>query len=122
MKIEQAIETFKDINEYEGYYQISNLGRVKSLKLKKPTILEPTDSGYILHKDGIKTTIPFDQLDNYSTVKVKTTLIGAYYSKMYKRWRSIININGKNKYLGTFKTELEAHQCYLEALNKKQSV
>ena len=107
-------ETFKDINEYVGYYQISNLGRVKSLKLKKPTILEPTDSHYILYKDGVKTTIPFDQL-------VKTTLIGAYYSKMYKRWRSIININGKNKYLGTFKTELEAHECYLEALNKKTS-
>ena len=115
-------ETFKDINEYEGYYQISNLGRVKSLKLKKATILVPVMSYYTLYKDGVATVIKEDDLENYSTVKVKTKLAGAYYNSMYKSWKSTININGKNEYLGTFKTEVEAHQCYIEALKKKQSV
>jgi len=28
-------EEWKDIDKYEGYYQVSNLGRVKSLKRKR---------------------------------------------------------------------------------------
>lgn len=39
------IEFWKDITNYEGFYKISNLGRVKSLKR------------YCLRKDGIKRII-----------------------------------------------------------------
>lgn len=69
------IEIWKDIPGYEGYYQVSNLGRVKSLeriinvecdnkksfqKKIKETILKtaPTKAGYLfvyLQKDTIKT-------------------------------------------------------------------
>jgi len=35
------IEKWKDIPEYEGLYQVSNLGRVKSLKYNKQRILKP---------------------------------------------------------------------------------
>lgn len=45
-------EKWKDIKNYEGFYQISNLGRVKSLifrnnvcNIKKEKILKPTDNG-----------------------------------------------------------------------------
>ena len=38
-------EIWKDIVGYEGLYQISNLGRVKSLKFGKENILSP--GGYI---------------------------------------------------------------------------
>jgi len=34
------IEEFRDIQGYEGLYQISNLGRIKSLKFKKEKILK----------------------------------------------------------------------------------
>ena len=54
------VESWKDIRGYEGYYQISNLGRVKSLKrefsrcnkhiTKKESImnLTPNNRGYLL--------------------------------------------------------------------------
>jgi hypothetical protein len=42
------METWKDIKCYEGLYQVSNLGRVRSLprKLCKGTILKARDNGY----------------------------------------------------------------------------
>lgn len=54
------MEIFKDIKEYEGLYQVSNLGRVKSLnynKTGKEKILKPTTNkkGYQfvgLYKEG----------------------------------------------------------------------
>ena len=43
-------EEWRDIDEYEGLYQISNLGRVKSLKFGKEKILKPEKDryGYLL--------------------------------------------------------------------------
>lgn len=54
------IESFKDINGFDGDYQISNLGRVKSLKKTKSIILKPglNKPGYkfvILTKHGVQT-------------------------------------------------------------------
>ena len=41
------MEEFRDIKGYEGIYQISNLGRVKSFKLNKEKILvKSVNSGY----------------------------------------------------------------------------
>jgi hypothetical protein len=49
------MENWKDINGYEGYYQISNFGKIKSLprvlknRIKKETILKPSinNHGYV---------------------------------------------------------------------------
>lgn len=38
-------EIWKDIDDYEGHYQVSNLGNVKSLKFGKEKILKPHDNG-----------------------------------------------------------------------------
>lgn len=38
-------EIWRDIPEYEGLYQVSNLGRVKSLKQNKELILKPRTVG-----------------------------------------------------------------------------
>lgn len=38
--------------------------------------------------------------------------------KIYTYWMSYIRINGKREYLGTFNTEQEAYNVYLEALKK----
>lgn len=45
-------------------------------------------------------------------------LVGTHFDKKVKKWRSTIKINGKNKYLGWFKTEIEAHNEYINAFNK----
>ena len=44
------IEEWKDIKGYEGLYQVSNLGRVKSLKFDKERVLKqfPNKHGYLL--------------------------------------------------------------------------
>ena len=41
---------------------------------------------------------------------------GVSFHKASNKWRAEIMINGKNKYLGYFKTEIEAHQAYQNAL------
>lgn len=51
------IEIFKDIEGYEGLYQISNLGYVKSLRFGKEKILKPVKDGkkylcVVLYKQG----------------------------------------------------------------------
>lgn len=54
-------EIWKDVLGYEGMYQVSSLGRIKSL-LKKPKILKPWFGGnqqllVTLSADGIKTKV-----------------------------------------------------------------
>ena len=53
------MEIWKDIKGYEGLYQVSNMGRIKSLKYNKEKILDykPDNNGYIrvnLCKNGEK--------------------------------------------------------------------
>lgn len=71
----QLMETWKDIDGYEGYYQVSDLGRVKSLPRKdrlgrnhKGRTLKPfsdNNKGYLcveLHKFGVGKTIKIHRL------------------------------------------------------------
>lgn len=60
------MEIFKDIPGYEGMYQVSNQGRVKSLKLNKERILKLVDNrGYLqvmLYNEGKFKAIKVHQL------------------------------------------------------------
>jgi len=47
-----------------------------------------------------------------------TNAKGAYWSKKHKKWKSCIHLNGKGLHLGTFDTEEEAREAYLEAKKK----
>lgn len=75
--MENKIEVWKDIPDYEGLYQVSNLGRVKSLErtiicgtqirlIKERILKEYKDTlGYCkigLHKDGKRKTFQVHQL------------------------------------------------------------
>ena len=79
------MEIFKDVKGYEGYYEISNLGRVRSTSYKGKRILKPaiTKNGYLnvvfcinqkkehklIHRLVAETFIP--NINNYSTVNHK---------------------------------------------------
>tara|TARA_R110000803_G_scaffold49518_1_gene102987 strand:- start:163 stop:720 length:558 start_codon:yes stop_codon:yes gene_type:complete len=61
------VEEFKDIPGHEGVYQVSNLGRVKSLRFNKEKLLKHrlNKAGYHrvnLHKSGEQKTIFIHQL------------------------------------------------------------
>jgi hypothetical protein len=43
---------------------------------------------------------------------------GVSWNKSRNKWRVYININNKNKYLGLFTDEYEAHLVYQKALNE----
>lgn len=43
---------------------------------------------------------------------------GVSWYKTKSKWVSKISVNGKSKFLGYFKTEIEAHNCYQNALLK----
>lgn len=60
-------EIFKDVLNYEGLYQISNLGNVKSLKFEKELIMKPAPDthGYLIvciSKNGKQKTRTVHQL------------------------------------------------------------
>ena len=61
------METWKSIAGFEGLYEVSNQGRVKSLKYGKERILKPRKNacGYLhvgLHKDGHEKTVKIHRL------------------------------------------------------------
>lgn len=46
-------------------------------------------------------------------------LVGCSYNKTRKKWQAHIQIKGKQKNLGLFATELEAHEVYINTLIKE---
>jgi hypothetical protein len=171
--MKEELEVWKDIPEYEGLYQISNLGRVKSLSryinrpiggyYTKERILKnrKNSCGYYLmqlFKDGNMKNILIHQLvaiaflnhkpnghelvidhinDNKLDNRVENLQIvtqrfntrktqgnsssrykGVSWCKTINRWKVVIFINGKSKYLGVFKCELAASYAYQKALKE----
>jgi hypothetical protein len=51
--VKSEIEHWKDIPEYEGLYQVSNLGRVKNLKFGRDKILKPQESTWRYMQVGL---------------------------------------------------------------------
>jgi hypothetical protein len=158
-------EIWKDIIGYEGLYQVSNLGNIKSLgnnKSKKEKLLKNYLSGtyYMidLNKNGLSKKflvhqlvaivflnhipckhklvvnhINFNRLDNRvenlevitqrentnkKHLKSSSKYTGVSWHKKDKKWQSMIVINKKLKYLGSFICETKASFAYEKELNK----
>ena len=169
-------EIWKDIPNYEGLYQVSNFGNVKSLeryvkgkvenRLQKENILSKRLVGDIgnqyyavtlcnnKNRKQVKVSVlvamaflnhipngyvgfTVDHIDNnplnndVNNLQVITKrensskdkkgiskYTGVTFNKKTNKWRSQIWINGKNKTLGSFDDELEAHRVYQKELQQ----
>lgn len=77
-------EIWKDIEEYQGIYQVSNLGNVRNIKTHR--ILQPsyTKDGYqqvILYKDGKRKNFKINRLVAYAFIPIPQTYLNKGYSK-----------------------------------------
>lgn len=153
-------EIWKKIEGFENY-EISNLGRVRSIKKGKEKILKGgiDNNGYhhitlckngkvktitihklvaiaflnhipngfekvVNHINFIKTDNRLENLEivttrentNLKHLKSSSEFVGVYWCRRYKKWRSQIVINGKQRHLGYFINEAEAGEMYEIAL------
>jgi len=160
--MENQTEIWRDIPNYEGDYQVSNFGRVKSLLCGKERILNPSSSsGYYIislkldnnkyktksvhqlvaiafldhtpcshayvvnHKDFNKQNNHVDNLEivthrensNQKHIKSSSQYVGVFWNKQLNKWSATISIIGRQKYLGSFNNEYDAHLAYQKALN-----
>lgn len=174
-------EIWKAVVGYEGSYEVSNLGRVKSLsrmvynghvnRTTEERVLKSTldGNGYphvSICNDGIKKTAMVHQLmaiaflghtrsglalvvDHINGVKtdnrvenirivtnrfnsslgfrknqdrLSSKYTGVYWNRSTKKWKAQIGIDGKRKYLGVYKNELDALNAYQVALSKLTEV
>lgn len=165
--MENQVEIWKDVLGYEDLYQISNFGKVKSIRIyprgKKSgdKILKPSSyRGYLrvcLYKNGISETFQVHQLvaiaflghnvcgfelvvnhkdfnrannhkDNLEIVTMRengnkkhlpsiSEYTGVFLNKKTKKWVARIVLDKKSTHLGTFDNEIEASNCYENALN-----
>ena len=92
-------EIFKDIPGYQGYYQVSNIGNIRTNNnLSNLQIISNREN---CSKDNINNSSEYT---------------GVHWHKPSKRWRSQIRINNVKKHLGMFDTEIDAHNAYIEAV------
>jgi len=168
------MEIWKNVKGYEGMYEVSDLGNVKSLersvssprglnRIIKERLLKPSKNkgGYlsvVLSKESICKTNPIHQLvvktflnkeikgkdfvvnhinfnktdnrlcnleivtfrnnTNRKHCKSSSKYTGVSWFKSRNKWISQIVIKGKNKYLGLFTNEIDAHLAYEKALKE----
>jgi hypothetical protein len=167
------MEIWKEVKNHEGIYEVSNVGRVKSLSRivlnkglhpfvckEKLLKLQTDKDGYIVvsltdenkikkmrkvhqlvaesflnHKpngqklviDHINSIKNDNRVENLNIVSSRenthrkktigtSKYIGVNWSKSKCKWQARIGIKFKRIHLGTFNTEIEAHEAYQKAL------
>lgn len=132
-------EIWKDIPEYEGLYQVSNLGRVKSFKWNKEKILSPSKNsrGYLqlqIHKNSKGKSVKVHQLIAIAFLghNFKNKLVVDHINNnpldnrvenlqiVSQRFNSAKNRNGKtSKYIGvSWSNSRQRWVCQIQ-INKK---
>jgi len=114
-------------------YLIVNLSKQSKAKvitihqLMAIAFLGHTPCGHKIVVDHINNVKTDNRLENLQIITQRENLskdktggtseyTGVFWIKKCKKWLAAISINGKAKHLGHFKTELEAHEAYQNAL------
>ena len=100
-------------------------GKTKAItvhQLVAMAFLNHKPCGYKLVVDHINTIKTDNRLENLQVIthrqnctkdkKGTSKYTGVHWCKPRNKWRAEIRINGKTKYLGSFKSELEASEAY----------
>jgi hypothetical protein len=116
---------------HKGYHRIALVVDDKRKKFFVHILMAKTFLNYDSYENPIVDHIDNDSFNNNldnlqvttkrhnsskDVVRKVNNLLGVY--KRGNTYCSAIKINGKKVYLGTFKTEQEAHEQYMKALNK----
>lgn len=127
-------EIWKDIVGYEELYQVSSFGNIRNIKTDR--ILK-SKHNVCLSKNGFRKTFNINELVSLyfiGFIRKKYKVIfdnmvsdingelsnksSVCYSKQLKKWRVLIVVNEKIKYLGYFKDGFEAQEVYNYKLNQ----
>jgi hypothetical protein len=100
----------------------TEFGRIKTMYLHREIINAP--KGLLVdHRNGLtfdnrrenlRLATNAQNIYNRRKIKLKTSseYIGIYFDKRINKWCAKIRYQGKRKYLGSFKTEIEAAKAY----------
>ena len=128
-------EKFNKLTKLNNGYlavQLSLNGKGKIFQIHQLmaiTFLGHTPCGHKIVVDHVNNNHLDNRLDNLQLITQRentskdkrgysSKYIGVIWNKAAKKWQSGIGINGKYKYLGLFKDELEAANAYKERLNE----
>lgn len=102
-----------------GYIIVSFRYNNKSITIKGQQLawyLEYNEVPIVIdHINRISTDNRLSNLRNITQQKNNFNKNPKGYFKSYGKFRAVIRLNNKNIHLGSFKTEEEAHQAYLDA-------
>lgn len=129
IKRKNIVKTYKNIKGYT-LIKLSKNNKCRTFgvhQLVACTFLNHAINGMkhvINHKDLNKDNNYKDNLEiitnrencNKKHLKSSSSYTGVHYNKINKNWNATISINGKSKYLGTFKNEEEAALAYINYL------
>jgi hypothetical protein len=116
-----------DNKNLRGYITIGINGkRYKAHRLAWLYIYGDFPKGQIDHINGVRDDNRIENLrivtnrQNCQNYKIhrEGKLVGNSFHKNNKKWQSSIVINGKQKYLGYYETQQEAHEAYLNKLKE----
>jgi hypothetical protein len=111
----------------KGYINITFFGKsYKAHRIAWAFFYGRFPAGQIDHINGIKKDNRIENLRDCSTqqncqnkvIHRSGRLVGTTFSKTQNKWISQIRIRGKKVRLGSFESEKEAHEKYIEALKK----
>lgn len=122
------VEDYERVNHYHWYYsQTQNVPRITGRVIENTVKLEDfiMNRKYCYQKvkglDYRKSNIGIDKksMRYRKPQKNKSSAYkGVSYSKVARRWRAAIHVEGKSKFLGYFESEESAAYAYDEAVRK----